>query len=258
MKQHYSDMRAMKQRSRRSDNNALAKYSPILVLEVRVYLDHQNFYYNVSRVYKREWIDLVALYECVLQDHFQRQHPLLQVRVNVEKLFVYAAKLKGEDGANQEIYFNALKEYSGGRAEFEYGQVVEKEKRGYLTGKDADGQNREFKTREEKQTNLNMGIDITEAAVSNFYSASRRTYDLVCVSTNDGDFRKVFVMLMRHKQRYCLVSPRKEQGKGQPVAKVLKELVRKENRIPHITQKQIEMSLLPTLVEKHRCPKNWK
>ena len=244
--------KAVKRRLRKSIGRVLLHDSNF-VLRVRVLLDHQNFYYNICKHYGYKWIDLVKLFERVLQDHYRKRYPLIRVRV--EKLIVFGAILSGEDGENQAVYFAALSEKYRQRIDFELGKVETPTKLARLAGDKGAGFDMPVEIREEKNSDTNL---VGEAVYDThtFQLGLDTNYHLRCVVSNDGDMKKALEVMNRLGLWGAVLAPLTDWSKT-VVSSSLEEQVSQKDIVRSITKQQVRNCLLPVKVGKYQCPVDW-
>ena len=246
-------MRRMVKNRLKKVGGSLPLAAPGFVLRVRIYLDHQNFYYNIAERYGYRLIDLIRLFEKVLQEHYRKQY--LDIKVKVEKLIVFGAHLSGKSGNDQTDYFCALAEHSKGRIEFEFGKVERSHKSGRLVGEKSDGKGHLFVSREEKNSDTNL---VGEAIFDmlTFVLGLDCNYHLRCVVSNDGDMKKALEIMRRIGFWGAVLAPLTDWS-STPVAESLEDQVLQKNLVRSIRLDQIEASLLPPRFGEYRCPEGW-
>ena len=209
--------------------------------KIRFYVDGLNFYYGIAKKLDIKWIDL----ESLLLSLVRQKIPEAQV----EKIFLFTARVKGNASDRQKIYLNALREHSP-CIEIVMGHFNIVEKSGKLIKENGkQGLTVKILTREEKGTDVNIACHIVDDA----HTVAENNFDVSCLVSNDSDLACALKIKKRLKQRIILIAPRTIDSKN-PVAKDIKAKVPKKDRITSIPKSIVKENLLPNPVGKWRSP----
>ena len=205
-------------------------------VKVRVYVDHLNFFWRVSRHYGKYWVD----FESMLLELIKTKIP----NAEIECLIIFTAMFLDEELAKkQELYFNVLRRVSK-KIRIVKGYHKRLDNPGILI-KERKVTNEWVRVQqiEEKQTDGNIVGTMVEDA----YIASEQ-FDVAVLVSNDTDLAIALEIRNKLKLKTLLITPQPEASKYYKLKRIPRELrihVMAANRIEYIPKLSLINNPLP-------------
>ena len=189
-----------------------------------VYVDGFNLYYGALKGTPFKWLDLVALFEKVLQP----RHHILKVKY-------FTARVSGPPAdpskpQRQDVYLRALEHYRP-EVEVYFGHFLRHRVRAPLAQPAGHQRTVEVIRTEEKGSDVNLAVHIVNDAWLD-------AYDCAVVVSNDSDIAEAMRLVRRHcGKRIGLVTP----GTGRPS----RQLMAHADFSRHVRTNGLQHSQLP-------------
>lgn len=203
-----------------------------------VYVDGFNLYYGALKDTRWKWLDLVALFEEVLQPH----HQILAV-----KYFTARVSDTARDPAKsqrQDVYLRALRHYRP-EVEVYFGHFLTNRTRMPLVRPIGGRRTVEVIKTEEKGSDVNLAVHLLN-------DAWLGAYDCAVVVSNDSDVAEAMRLVKEyHNKRLGLLTPGTRQSS--------KQLRTNADFTRRIRQTALQRSQLPDPIPgtNIRKPRNW-
>ena len=203
-----------------------------------VYVDGFNLYYGALKGSSWKWLDLVALFEKVLQPH----HEILAIKY-------FAARVSGTTSdpskpQRQDIYFRALRRFRP-QVEIYFGHFLSHTVRAPLAEPIGNLRTAQVIRTEEKGSDVNLAVHLLNDSWLD-------AYDCAIVVTNDSDIAEAMRLVRLHGgKRVGLVTP----GTGRPS----RQLMMHADFSRHIRPNALQRSQLPDSIPgtNIRKPASW-
>ena len=209
-----------------------------VLMRTFVYVDGFNLYYGALKGTSWKWLDLVALFEKVLQQH----HDILKVKY-------FTARLSGTSAdqskpQRQDIYLRALQRFRP-EVEVYFGHFLRHRVRALLAQPMGDRHTVEVIRTEEKGSDVNLAVHLLN-------DGWLGAYDCGVVVSNDSDVAEAMRLVReQHGKRIGLVTP----GTGRPS----QQLKKHADFARHIRTNGLRHSQLPNPIPgtNIRKPATW-
>ena len=189
-----------------------------------IYVDGFNLYYGALKGTSWKWLDLVALFEKVLQPH----HEILTIKY-------FTARVSGTPGdqskpQRQDVYLRALRRYRP-QVEVYFGHFLSHSVRAPLVRPVGRRRMVEVIKTEEKGSDVNLAVQLLNDGWLD-------AYDCAIVATNDSDIAEAMrIVRQHHGKRIGLVTP----GTGRPS----RQLMAHAHFSRHVRPNALRRSQLP-------------
>ena len=164
-------------------------------MRTTVYVDGFNLYYGALRGTPWRWLDLLALFERVLQPH----HEILTIKY-------FTARVSSTPGdpskpQRQDVYFRALQHFRP-EVEIYFGHFLSHRVWAPLANPHGDQRMAEVIKTEEKGSDVNLAVHLLNDGWMD-------AYDCAVVVTNDSDIAEAMCLTRQHlTKRIGLITPR--------------------------------------------------
>ena len=203
-----------------------------------VYVDGFNLYYGALKGSPWKWLNLVTLFEKVLQPH----HQILAVKY-------FTARVSGtvrnpSKPQRQDVYLRALRRYRP-QVEVHFGHFLSHSVRAPLAQPEGNRRTAEVIRTEEKGSDVNLAVHLLNDGWLD-------AYDCAVVVTNDSDIAEAMRLVKLHcGKRVGLVTP----GTGRPS----RQLMVHADFSRHIRPNALQRSQLPSPIPgtNIRKPSRW-
>ena len=203
-----------------------------------VYVDGFNLYYGALKDSSWKWLDLLALFEKVLQPH----HDILAIKY-------FTARVSGTSGdpskpQRQDVYLRALRHYRP-RVEIYFGHFLSHKVWAPLAQPLGSQRMAEVIRTEEKGSDVNLAVHLLNDGWMN-------AYDCAVVVSNDSDIAEAMRLVRQHHaKRIGLITP----GTGRPS----RQLMAHADFSRHIRDNALRRSQLPNPIPgaNIRKPSHW-
>ena len=189
-----------------------------------LYVDGFNLYYGALKGTSWKWLDLVALFERVLQHH----HEILKVKYFTAR--VSGTTVDQSKPQRQDIYLRALQHFRP-EVEMYFGHFLRHRVRAPLARQMGERRTVEVIRTEEKGSDVNLAVHLVNDGWLD-------AYDCGVVVSNDSDLAEAMRLVReQHGKRIGLVTP----GTGRPSQQLRKHA----DFVRHIRTNGLQHSQLP-------------
>ena len=203
-----------------------------------VYVDGFNLYYGAVKGSSWKWLDLVALFENVLQPH----HDILAIKYFTAR--VSGTVVDPSKPQRQDVYLRALRQYRP-QIEVYFGHFLTHAVRAPLAHPVGNRRTAEVIRTEEKGSDVNLAVHLLNDGWLD-------AYDCAVVVTNDSDIAEAMHLVRQHHgKRIGLMTP----GNVKPS----RQLMVHADFTRHIRPNALERSQLPDPIPgtNIRKPASW-
>ena len=203
-----------------------------------IYVDGFNLYYGALKGTAWKWLDLVALFEKVLQPH----HEIIAIKYFTAR--VSGTPVDQSKPQRQDVYLRALRHYRP-QVEVYFGHFLSHPVRAPLVRPVGRRRMVDVIRTEEKGSDVNLAVQLLNDGWLD-------SYDCAIVVTNDSDIAEAMrIVRQHHGKRIGLVTP----GTGRPS----RQLMAHANFSRHVRPNALRRSQLPDPIPgtNIRKPERW-